>query len=179
MTQMKHQLLRWLLTVCAIVCLFTVSAFADEADPVSAVTETGTAMAGDLIDLGAGLTQNLVTGSADLASSFVETVSGGMIPGDLIRMGADAASDLIGTAAGITKELAGGAMSIPAQAAQTGSQAVSEWIPGMGNSGSDIASALAESASGLAQANAQNMERHLRTDPVRKFRYGKPYLRHG
>ena len=155
MTQMKHQLLRWLLTVCAIVCLFTVSAFADEADPVSAVTETGTAMAGDLIDLGAGLTQNLVTGSADLASSFVETVSGGMIPGDLIRMGADAASDLIGTAAGITKEL----MSIPAQAAQTGSQAVSEWIPGMGDTGSDIASALAESASGLAQANAQNMER--------------------
>ena len=159
MTNMKRHILRWLLTVCAIVCLFTVSAFADEADPVSAVTETGTAMAGDLIDLGAGLTQNLVTGSADLASSFVETVSGGMIPGDLIRMGADAASDLIGTAAGITKELAGGAISIPAQAAQTGSQAVSEWIPGMGDTGSDIASALAESASGLAQANAQNLER--------------------
>ena len=156
MTQMKHQLLRWLLTVCAIVCLFTVSAFADEADPVSAVTETGTAMAGDLIDLGAGLTQNLVTGSADLASSFVETVSGGMIPGDLIRMGADAASDLIGTAAGITKDLAGGAMSIPAQAAAMGSDTVSNLVPELAGTGSGLVSALAENTqtavSGLAQA---------------------------
>ena len=125
MTTVKRHFLRWLLTVCAVMCLFAVPAFADQADPVSVMTETGNILADDLIDMGAGLTQNLLTGSADLASSFVETVSGGMLSGEPIRMGADAASDLIGTAAGITKDLAGGAMSIPAQAAAMGSDTVS------------------------------------------------------
>ena len=156
MTTVKRHFLRWLLTVCAVVCLFAVPAFAEEADPVSAMTETGTVLANDLIDMGAGLTQNLLTGSADLASSFVETVSGGMISGDLIRMGADAASDLIGTAAGITKDLAGGAMSIPAQAAAMGSDTVSNLVPELAGTGSDLVSALAENTqtavSGLAQA---------------------------
>ena len=156
MTTVKRHFLRWLLTVCAVVCLFAVPAFAEEADPVSAMTETGTVLADDLIDMGAGLTQNLLTGSADLASSFVETVSGGMISGDLIRMGADAASDLIGTAAGITKDLAGGAMSIPAQAAAMGSDTVSNLVPELAGTGSGLVSALAENTqtavSGLAQA---------------------------
>ena len=156
MTTVKRHFLRWLLTVCAVVCLFAVPAFAEEADPVSAMTETGTVLANDLIDMGAGLTQNLLTGSADLASSFVETVSGGMISGDLIRMGADAASDLIGTAAGITKDLAGGAMSIPAQAAAMGSDTVSNLVPELAGTGSGLVSALAENTqtavSGLAQA---------------------------
>lgn len=156
MTTVKRHFLRWLLTVCAVVCLFAVPAFAEEADPVSAMTDTGTVLADDLIDMGAGLTQNLLTGSADLASSFVETVSGGMLSGDLIRMGADAASDLIGTAAGITKDLAGGAMSIPAQAAAMGSDTVSNLVPELAGTGSDLVSALAENTqtavSGLAQA---------------------------
>ena len=47
MTTVKRHFLRWLLTVCAVVCLFAVPAFAEEADPVSAMTETGTVLADD------------------------------------------------------------------------------------------------------------------------------------
>ena len=42
MSKLKENLLRYLFIVSMIVCIFTVSAFADEANPVSDLTNAGT-----------------------------------------------------------------------------------------------------------------------------------------
>ena len=49
MSKIKKHFLRYLILMCMIVCIFTVSAFADEANPVSQVTDMGSDMMTQLI----------------------------------------------------------------------------------------------------------------------------------
>ena len=99
MSKIKLHFLRYLILVCMIVCIFTVSAFADESNPVSQVTDVGSDMMTQLIDFNAGIAQNLIQGGADMASGIVNAATGGMIQGDLINMAADVTSNLVGTTA--------------------------------------------------------------------------------
>ena len=119
MSKLKNHFLRYVILVCMVVCIFTVSAFADEANPVSQVTDMGSDMMTQLIDFNAGITQNLIQGGADMASGIVNAATGGMIQGDFINMAADVTSNLVGTTADVAKNLVGTGMSIPSDAAST------------------------------------------------------------
>ena len=159
MSKIKKHFLRYLILMCMIVCIFTVSAFADEANPVSQVTDMGSDMMTQLIDFNAGIAQNLIQGGADMASGIVNAATGGMIQGDLINMAADVTSNLVGTTADIAKNLVGTGMSIPADAASTLTDVTQNVVTGLTGNGTDIIGSLAEGASGIANANAQNMNR--------------------
>lgn len=148
MSKIKEKLLRYLFILSMIVCIFTVSAFADEANPVSDLTNVGNDMVSQLIDFNTSIAQNLIQGGADMTSGIVNAATGGMINGDLIQMGADIASNLVGTTADVAKNLVGAGMSVPTEAANM-----------LTDAGTGIVGQLAENASNIADAGLSNISR--------------------